>query len=160
MDNAGWHARRRAVQQEVSVPTSPFAPAQLNALFGLVQQGDLPPSRGPDGHYRSSVIQVEPMDDAFVGGWAMAAPGHPSSLPAQPEGNGNVGAQLGIPGSPSSAPSAHLLQTGYPFGLQTPPSHPGVFHGVSSSFHQSTLSHLGPVGRSQALNLKKRAMHP
>lgn len=29
MDNAGWHASRRAARQDVSVLASPFAPAQL-----------------------------------------------------------------------------------------------------------------------------------
>ena len=153
---AGGLSNKRSVCHLLPLP-------RLKALFGFVQQSDLPPSRGPDGHYRSSAIQVEPMDDAFIGGWAMAAPGHSSSLPAQPEGNGNVGAQLGIPAPPPPAPSAHLLQTGYPFVPQTPlppPPPPGVIHGVTPSFNQSTLSRLGPVERSEALNLKKRTMHP
>jgi hypothetical protein len=90
----------------------------------------------------------------------MATPGQPSSLPASPEGNGNVGTPLGVPGPPSPALSAHLLQTGYPFVFQPPPSHPGVIHGVRPSFDESTLSQLGPVERSQALNLRKRVMHP
>jgi len=138
MDNPGWHARRRAAQQE---------------------EGAFPPSRGPDGHYRSSVLQVEPMDHAFIGGWAMGAPGEPSSPPGQPEGNGNLGAPVGVPGPPSPA-LRHVLQTGYPFVFQPPPSDPGVFHGVRPSFERSSLSQLSPVERSQALNLRKRTMHP
>ena len=133
---------------------------RLTAFVRTLQEDAFPPSRGPDGHYRSSVVQVEPMDSAFIGGWAVATPGQPSSLPASPEGNGNVGTPLGVPGPPSPALSAHLLQTGYPFVFQPPPSHPGIIHGVRPSFDESTLSQLGPVERSQALNLRKRAMHP
>jgi hypothetical protein len=110
------------------------------------------------------------MEDAFIGGWAMAPPGQASSsshaAAQQPDGNGNVGTQLGVP-APTSPLSAHLLQTGYPFVRQPPPSaaaataaDPTAIQGVHPSFAQNPLSQLGPVERSHALNLRKRMMNP
>ncbi|KAI0290515.1 hypothetical protein BC826DRAFT_1092547 [Russula brevipes] len=99
MDNAGWHARRRAVQQE---------------------ERDLPPSRGPDGLYRP-VAQVQPMEDTFIGGWSMSAP-PPSLQPGQPTNNGATGPPFGFPApAPPSPMSSHLAQTGYPFAFQESP---------------------------------------
>ncbi|KAI0003344.1 hypothetical protein BJV74DRAFT_876259 [Russula compacta] len=88
MDNAGWQARRRAVQQE-------------------------PPSRGPDGQFRP-VGHLQPIEDSFIGGWTMPAQRQPSPLPTPSGSNGDAGIQSGAAAPPSSL-SPHLLQTGYPF---------------------------------------------
>jgi hypothetical protein len=163
MDNAGWHARRKAAQHEVSFVVFAFTLVHVAArpahrLTGLVQDGALPPSRGPDGQFRP-VAQVEPMDDGFIGGWSTGAPGQPSTHPAHPVGNGNVDAQLGVR-VPSPAPSPHLARSGYPFVRQPPPLHPEHIQGVRPSFTQSPLSQLNPVERSHALNVRKRTMSP
>jgi hypothetical protein len=136
----------------------PPRPSGSQRVRTRVQEGSLPPSRGPDGQYRP-VAQVEPMEDGFIGGWPMDSPGQPSVLSAQPDSNGNVGTQLGAR-TPSPAPSARFARTGYPFVRESPPSHPEVIQGVRSSFTQNPLSQLSPVERSHALNVRKRTMNP
>ncbi|KAI9511315.1 hypothetical protein F5148DRAFT_1274284 [Russula earlei] len=132
MDNPGWHARRRAARQD---------------------EAALTPSRGPDGQFRP-VAQLEPMEDAFVGGWALPPP-----LPPKPDRTGNAGAQFGVPVPPLYT-SPRLLQSGYPF-VDSPTSRgPPVLHGVRSSFDQNPLSRLSPVERSQTLHLRKKMMNP
>jgi hypothetical protein len=107
------------------------------------------------------------MEEAFIGGWATGTTaGQTSSDPAQLDGNGNVGTQLGAPAPSSSrlSPSPRLLQTGYPFVHPRLPSSasssPGHIHGVRPSFDQHPLATLTPVERSEALNLRKRIMNP
>jgi hypothetical protein len=152
MDNAGWHALKRA-QQEVGVAQH-FCTDLSHSLFGFVQQDAPTPSRGPDGQYRP-VAQVGPMEDTFIGGWTMPVPRQPSPRPTMPEGNGDGGVQMGIP-APSPL-SQHLLQTGYPF--VRPPSVPPALQGVHPSL-QDPLAKLSPVERSHNLHLRKTTMSP
>ena len=102
------------------------------------------------------------MEDAFIGGWAMPAPRHPSPRPTQHEsnGDGSVPMTMGVPG-PSPLLSPHLQQTGYPF-VRRPSSAsiPTAQHGLSPSSYDSPLAQLSPVERSQALNLRKTTMQP
>jgi hypothetical protein len=96
------------------------------------------------------------MEDNFIGGWAMPAPGQPSPHPTQQpytNGDGNT--------LPSPHLSPHLQQSGYPF--VRPPSgsvSPALQGGVRPSMDESPLAQLSPVERSQTLNLRKRIMQP
>jgi hypothetical protein len=62
---------------------------------------------------------------------------------------------------PIPYPSPHLQQTGYPFvppsGSVSPALQQG---GVRPSMDENPLAQLGPVERSQTLNLRKKTMQP
>jgi hypothetical protein len=151
MDNAGWHARRRAAQSEVSVHT--------HAAFyssNVVQEDVFPPARGPDGRFRP-VEQVLPLDESFIGGWNVSAPPSPGPSPYPPGYAPNVGGpSAGTP--PPFSPSPHLLQSGYPFVHPSSPYGPPVAHSPHPSFDGSQPSHLSAIERSQSL--KTRKMNP
>jgi hypothetical protein len=106
-------------------------------------------------------MQVEPMQDTFIGGWAMPAPSHSSPGPTQqPYTNGDGSAQMNMP-LPSPHLSTHLQQTGYPF--VRPPSgsvSPALQGGVRPSMDENPFARLSPVERSQNLNIRKRTMQP
>jgi len=101
------------------------------------------------------------MEDTQIGGWTMPAPGHPSPGPTQqPHTNGDGSAQTNIP-LHSHYLSPHLQQTGYPF-VHSPSGSvsPALQGGVRPSMDENRLTQLGPVERSQNLNLRKRIMQP
>jgi hypothetical protein len=91
----------------------------------------------------------------------MPVPRHPSPGPTQqPHANGDQNAQMNVSPPPPFL-NPHLQQTGYPF--VRPPSgsaSPALPGGVRASTDETPLAHLGPVERSQNLNLRKRAMQP
>lgn len=152
MDNAGWHARRRAAQSEVSVDThTAFCSPDV------VQEDVYPPFRGPDGRFRP-VEQVLPLEEGFIGGWNVSSP--PSPVPSSyPPGNGpNVGGPLPGTPPPPFGPSPHLLQSGYPF--VHPPSSfvPPAAHSPHPSFDGSQPPHPSAFERSQSF--KTRKMNP
>ena len=102
------------------------------------------------------------MEDNFIGGWTMpAGPTYPSPHPTQqPYTNGDGSTQMNT-ALPPPRLSPHLQQTGYPF--IRPPSgsvSPALQGGVRQSTDESPLAQLGPVERSQNLNLRKRIMQP
>lgn len=101
------------------------------------------------------------MNDNFIGGWAMPEPRHPSPHPTQQAyTNGDGSTQMNIP-VPSPYPSPHLQQTGYPFvGHPSGSATPSLHGGVRPSTNENPLTRLGPVERSQTLNLRKRVMQP
>jgi len=136
MDNAGWHARRKAAQQE---------------------EGELRPSRGSDDQCLP-VAQVETMEDTSIRGWATGTPGQPSSHLTHPNGNGIAGTQSSVRAPPPalSAP----LQNGHPVAYRPPSSRPDVIQGIRPSFDQDPLSQLSPVERSRILKLRKVMMNP
>lgn len=155
MDNAGWHARRRAAQQDVGVPQS-FLRRFTSRLVRFVQEVAIPPSRGPDGYYRP-VAQVEPMEDTFIGGWTMPVSRQPSPRPTPPDSNGTGNVQLGMP-APSM--SSHLRQTGYPFVQPPSGSAAPAPHGLRPSVDENPIAQLSPVERSKRINLRKATMQP
>ena len=152
MDNAGWHARRRAAHQDVSVAQPllcrlTFAGWLTHGSFGLVQEAASTPFRGPDGHFRP-VSQIESTDDVFIGGWVMPAQRHPSPYPIYPDGTGSGDASVNV-APPSQFPSPQFRQTGYPFVRQSGP------------FVDDTPgSQLSAAERSQAFKRRKRFMDP
>lgn len=152
MDSAGWHARRRAAQSEVSVHAH-------SAFYSLnVAQEDVyPPFRGPDGRFRP-VEQVLPLEEGFIGGWNVSAPPSPGPSQLPPGYDLNVGGpSVGSPPPPFS-PSPHLLQTGYPFVHPSTQLSSPVAHSPHPSFDGSQPSHLSAIERSQSL--KSRKMNP
>ena len=92
MDVGGWYPGKKAAQQQVCLAvSSPFTsvlPLRLPSS-PLVQEVDLPLFKGPDGQFRR-FARIEPMEDASIGGWAMAAP-EPSSASSPMNGSGNAG---------------------------------------------------------------------
>jgi hypothetical protein len=161
MDTPGWHARRKAAQEEVRL-VSPFALIHFatrptHSLFALVQESALPPSRGPDGHFRP-LARVEQMEDVVIGGWVFSPPRSPSPRPTQLDSGGNLKIEIDVP-APHPSLSPYLRQTGYPFVhqssiLDSPDEHIPLLH------DETPLSKLGPVERSQKLNFKMRMMDP
>jgi hypothetical protein len=141
MDNAGWHARRRAAQSDVSVDT--------HIAFGspnVVQEDVFPPFRGPDGRFRP-VEQVLPLEEGFIGGWNVTAPPSPGTGP-------NLGGPFAAT-PPPFGPSPHLLQSGYPFVHPSSPSAPPAAHSPHPSFDGSQQSHLSAAERSQSHQTRK-----
>lgn len=136
MDTPGWHARRKAAQEEESA---------------------LPPSRGPDGHFRP-LESVEPTEDAVIGGWVFSPPRPSSPHPTQLDTGGNLKIEIEAPSPPPSL-SPYLRQTGYPFVHQSSILDPPNQH-VPLPLDGTPLSKLGPVERSQELNFKRRMMDP
>ena len=141
MDNAGWHARRRAAQSEVSV--------DIHIAFdspNVVQEDVYPPFRGPDGRFRP-VEQVLPLEEGFIGGWNVTAPPSPGAGP-------NLGGPFTAT-PPPFGPSPHLLQSGYPFVHPSSPFVPPAPHSPHPSFDGSQPSHLSAAERNQT-----RKMNP
>ncbi|KAI0293383.1 hypothetical protein BC826DRAFT_910742 [Russula brevipes] len=135
MDTVGWRSLRKAAQQ-----------ADASS-----------PSKGSSSLFRRA-SQVQPMDDAFIGGWAIPAPAQPPPHPARQDTNGNAGVQSGTP-SPIPGLSPHLLRSGYPF-LHESPRASTIRPGVRPSFDENPLPRLNPVERSRILNYGKRRPNP
>jgi hypothetical protein len=91
----------------------------------------------------------------------MPVPRHPSPGPTQqPNTNGDQNVQMNV-STPSPFLSPRLQQTGYPFVRQPSGSvSPPLPGGVRASTDETPLAQLGPVERSQNLNLRKRIMQP
>ena len=146
MDSAGWHARRRAAQSEVSV--------HVHSAFyspNLAQEDVYPPFRGPDGRFRP-VEQVLPLEEGFIGGWNVSptSPGTPQSPPGYDPDVGGPSV-----GSPPFSPSPHLLQSGYPFVHPSSQFSSPVALSPHPSFDGSQPSHLSAIERSQSLKVRK-----
>ena len=114
-----------------------------HSSFGPVQAVPLSPSRGPDGHFRP-VVQIEAIEDVFIGGWTMPVPRHPPPPPTRPDSNGGASVNLNLTPSPAFPGS-----TGYPFVRQP-----------SFSMDEIPLSQLSPLERSKALNSRRTVMQP
>ena len=151
MDTAGWYARRRAAQSEVSVHAHPafYSP-------NLAQEDDYPPFRGPDGRFRP-VEQVLPLEEGIIGGWNVL-PTSPSPSHSPPGFDLDLGGpSMGAPPLPFS-PSPHLLQSGYPFLHPSSQFSSPVVPSPHPSFDGGQPSHPSAVERSQ--NFKARKMNP
>jgi len=152
-------------------------PAHRLFCSDSLQEGELLPSRGPNG--RSHIAQ--PNGSASTSGDsqsgvhapspALSAPlqkGYPAVVRQPPpslleNGSGSAGSssKAGVRHAPSPAPSAPL-QNGHPVAREPPLSRPDVtdVQGVRPSFDQNPLSQLGPVERSRTLKLRKMIMNP